>query len=121
MSEFFSFLKVFVGCSTVLLLVMLVLLALPQSRLRCVGLEMAKYALAGGLVVLWLSPLDVIPSVVPLVGWLDDIGYMVGAVGAISSALGEREKRLVYEQIELDELRGRTSGDAQLEETDSTI
>lgn len=107
MAEFFSFLRFFVGCSSLLFIVMLVLLALPQSRLRCVGLEIAKWALCVGLLILLPSPLDVIPDVVPGVGWLDDIGYIVAAIGSARSALGERKKRALYEEIELDELRER--------------
>ena len=115
MAEFFSFLKMFLLCSTVFFVITLVLLALPQSRLRCVGLEMTKYAMVCGLVVLWLSPLDLIPTAVPLVGWLDDIGYILGACGALSSALGDRDKRLLYEEIELQELRAKANGTAPVD------
>lgn len=107
MAEFFSFLKVFMYCGTVFFVVMLVLLALPQSRLRCVGLELAKYATACGLVLLIGSPLDVLPDVIPGLGWCDDIGYLVGAIYAVKSGLGERKKRLLYEEIELKELQER--------------
>jgi len=107
MAEFFSFLKLFVGCSTLLFLAMLILLALPQSKLRAVGLELTKYALAAGLVLLIPSPVDVIPDVVPGIGWLDDIGYIVAAISAVRSGLGEREKRKLYDEIELQNLRDR--------------
>ncbi len=105
MAEFFSFLKVFVGCSTLLFLAMLILLALPQSKLRAVGLELTKYALAAGLFLLVPSPVDVVPDVVPGIGWLDDIGYLVAAIAAVRSGLGERKKRLLYDEIELQNLR----------------
>ena len=42
MSEFFEFMKVLIGCGTVVFLTMMVLLALPQSKLRLVGLELTK-------------------------------------------------------------------------------
>lgn len=107
MEAFFSFLKFFVACGALFFIVMIVLLALPQSRFRCVGLEMAKWALCAGLLLMVPSPVDVIPDVVPGVGWLDDIGYVVAAVASARGALGERKKRLMYEEIETQELRDR--------------
>ena len=101
MAEFFSFLKLFITCGTVFFVVMLVLLSLPQSRLRCVGMEMAKWALACGLVLMIPSPVDVIPDVVPVIGWADDLGYIVGAIAAISGAVGERKKRAYLESVEM--------------------
>ena len=124
MGEFFGFLKVAMGCGTLFFVVMLVLLALPQSRLRCVGLEMAKWFLAGMLLLLMPSPVDVIPDVVPVVGWLDDIGYLLGAIAAVRSALSEREKRKLYDEIELSELQTRSSAadlTAAAEEADVVI
>ncbi len=107
MSDFFSFLKVFMICGTVFFLAMLVLLALPQSRLRSVGLEIGKWALCAGLLLLLPSPVDVLPDVVPVLGWADDIGYVLGAIAAARGALGERKKRALLEEIEMDELRVR--------------
>lgn len=107
MAEFFSFLKLFVGCSTLLFLATLILLALPQSKLRAVGLELTKYALAAGLVLMVPLPIDVVPDIVPGIGWLDDIGYIVAAIAAVRSGLGEREKRKLFDEIELQNLRDR--------------
>src|SRR5205809_316364 len=104
MAEFFSFLKIFVACGTVFFIVMLILLALPQSRLRCVGLEMGKWALACGLLLMVPSPVDVVPDVVPVIGWVDDLAYVVGAIAAVRGALGERKKRALYESIEMSDL-----------------
>jgi uncharacterized membrane protein YkvA (DUF1232 family) len=101
MAEFFSFLKVFVTCGTVFFVVMLVLLSLPQSRLRCAGLEMAKWALACGLLLLLPSPIDVVPDVVPVLGWADDLAYVVGALGAVKGALNERKKRAYLEAVDM--------------------
>lgn len=105
MSDFFAFLSVFVKCATVFFIVFLVLMALPQCRLRCVALEMAKWALSVGLILLTVSPLDAIPDVVPVIGWGDDIGYILGAIGAARSALGERKKRQIYEEMDMTKLR----------------
>lgn len=109
MSEFFSFLKVFVGCSSLIFIVLLVLLALPQSKLRTIGLEITKYALAAGLFLLVPSPVDVLPDVIPALGWCDDLGYVVAGIAAIRSALGERKKRLLYEEIELKDLKDKAA------------
>ncbi|KAA0214960.1 MAG: DUF1232 domain-containing protein [Tepidisphaera sp.] len=108
MAEFFSFLKVFLICGTVLILAFMALLSLPQSKLRAVGLELAKYAMAAGLLLLIPSPVDLIPDVVPGIGWLDDVGYVVAAIASVRSALGERKKRLLYDELEVQELQDRT-------------
>lgn len=108
MSEFFGFMRMLVGCGALLFIVTLMLLALPQSKLRCVGLEMTKWAMAIGLICLCPSPVDVIPDVIPG-GFLDDIGYLIGAGLSVRSALEERKKRKLYEEIELQELRQRAT------------
>jgi len=113
MADFFSFLKIFVLCGTFFFVAMLVLLAMPQSRLRSVGMEMSKWAFVVGLLLMVPSPIDVLPDVVPGVGWLDDIGYILGAIVAAGSALKERERRQAFEEVEFNETiafkRGETS------------
>lgn len=93
MAEFVSLLKTVVICGTLFFMTFVVLLSLPKSRMRSVCLEMAKYVIAGGLVLLTISPVDVLPDVVPLVGWADDLGYIIGAVAAVRSGLHERKVR----------------------------
>ena len=94
MSEFIGLVKVLAGCGTVLFIAMLVLLSLPQCRLRSVGVELMKWLTAAGLVFLTVSPIDVIPDVVPLLGWGDDLGYLLGAFTTARSAMSERRRRV---------------------------
>lgn len=105
MAEFFSLLKLVVGCSTLVFVVTLVLLALPPSKLREVGIECVKWGVVAGLVVLTFSPIDLLPGLP-----LDDLVYIVGAILTGKSALGSREKRRVYDEIEMAELRQRAKG-----------
>ncbi|MBX3357429.1 MAG: DUF1232 domain-containing protein [Phycisphaeraceae bacterium] len=107
MEAFFSFLKVFVLCGSLMFIVMLGLLALPASRLRCVGLEISKWAMCIGLALLTISPLDLAPDAIPLVGWLDDCGYVIAAIAAARSAIADGKKRKLYEEIELNNLQGQ--------------
>lgn len=113
MAEFFSFLKMIVVCGTVFFITMTVLLALPQSKLRSMGLEMSKWALACGLLLLVPSPVDVIPDVVPGLGWADDIGYVVAAGFAAKSALGERKRRTLLEELEFEQTLAAKRGAIQ--------
>ncbi|MCB9386188.1 MAG: DUF1232 domain-containing protein [Bryobacterales bacterium] len=46
--------------------------------------------IAAGLFLLTISPIDLIPDVVPVLGWMDDIGYIVGAIAAIRAAHGKQ-------------------------------
>lgn len=105
MGEFFSFLKMVMICGTVFFITITVLLSLPQSKLRCVGLEISKWAMACGLVLLVPTTVDALPDVIPVAGWIDDIGYIAGAIGAAKSALGDRRKRISLEELEFEQLR----------------
>lgn len=107
MTEFFGFLKVFVICGSLFFIVMLVLLAMPSSKLRTVGMEIAKWVMCAACVFMIPSPVDVVPDVVPVVGWLDDIGYIVAAIAAARGALAEGRKRKLYEQLEVSDLEAK--------------
>ena len=39
--------------------------------------------LVAGAIVYLLMPIDVIPDVAPVIGWLDDIMFLVGSVGML--------------------------------------
>lgn len=105
MTEFIGLLKLVVGCSSLLFLATLVLLALPQSRLRATGLEMVKWALVAGLVLLIFSPLDLLPGLP-----IDDVFYLIGVILTGKSALNSRDTRLLYDEAERAELRRRAEG-----------
>jgi uncharacterized membrane protein YkvA (DUF1232 family) len=70
-------------------------------------MEIAKWVLCAGCLLLLPSPVDVVPDVVPVVGWLDDVGYIVAAIAAARSALAEGRKRKLYEQLEVSNLEAK--------------
>lgn len=104
MSAFFSLVQACVICGTILFLTLLVLLSLPQSKLRAVGLEMTKWTVVAGLALLVVSPLDLLPGLP-----IDDLAYIAGAIATGRSALGERRKRLLFEEAEIAELQERAN------------
>ncbi len=108
MAEFFSFMKMLMVCGTVFFIVTLVLLSMPQSRLRYVGMEMIKWVAAIGLVLMVPLPIDVLPDVLPPITYIDDLGYIVMAIVSARSAMGDRRKRALIEEAELAELRSRS-------------
>lgn len=99
MAEFFSFMKVFVVCGTMFFVATLVLMAMPQSKLRSAGVEMLKWAMVGGFLLLCASPLDFLPDPI----YLDDIGYLIGAICSAKGALNERKRRKAFEDIEFEQ------------------
>ncbi len=101
MSEFFSLLKLIVLCGTLFIIATVVLLSLPQSRLRAVGIEVVKWGGAAALLALMVSPLDLLPGLP-----FDDIAYLVGAIAAGNSALEDRKQRLLVEQADRERLAG---------------
>jgi len=51
------------------------------------GAPIAHIATAVGALVYVVCPIDLIPDVIPVVGWLDDVAVVAGAVAALGSAL----------------------------------
>jgi uncharacterized membrane protein YkvA (DUF1232 family) len=93
MEAFFSFLKVLVLCSFLLGALFLVLLALPHSKLRSVLLELLGWTGGVAATALVVSPVDVIPDVIPVAGQVDDVLYLVLAIGAFWTAWQQRNQR----------------------------
>lgn len=104
MSEFFAFLKVVVLAGAGLLIITFVLLALPRSRLRSVGIELMKYAVAAACALLLISPIDILPFLP-----FDDVGYIVAGIAAIRSAGGDRRRRALELECEKAQ-RARVAG-----------
>lgn len=47
------------------------------------------------LAVLVLSPIDALPDVIPVVGWVDDVAYVAGILGsAVSMLKGKRAQQI---------------------------
>src|SRR5262245_43311629 len=100
MDSFFSFLKFVTGCVAFFWIAFAMLLALPQCRLRSIGLQIIKWLFAAGLMLLVASPIDVLPDVIPVLGWGDDLAYVVGAICAARSAMNEGRTRSRVASVE---------------------
>jgi hypothetical protein len=94
---FFSFLKVATIGIFALIALVLVLLAIPQTRLKSTLTEILAwfgFLGASGLVV---SPVDLIPDVLPVIGWTDDFGYALLALVCGYIGWNLRRRRLTGE------------------------
>lgn len=80
---FLGLMKLGAVSATVLILAAMVLLSLPKSRLRAVVLKLAGYGIALFSAIYVVSPIDGIPDVIPVVGWIDDAGAIVGGIGGL--------------------------------------
>jgi Protein of unknown function (DUF1232) len=72
------------GCLVGLLLI---LLAMPQSKLRdfCLPIIAWTFSLVCGIYV--ISPMDVIPDVIPVLGWFDDAGVAIAGIASAVTAM----------------------------------
>ncbi len=105
MDGFWEFAKIVVVVGAVLLGLVLILLALPGSRIRKV-LSKVFFAIAGVLGVYILSPLDLIPDLIPVLGQVDDVlASVLAVISAISGLLFYMNNR---QSLSEDEGRNKT-------------
>ncbi len=77
------------GCLGLLAL-FLILLALPQSRLRYYVLRILAvvfFTVAALFALYIISPADLVPDVIPVLGQIDDVGALVGLIMTVISAV----------------------------------
>jgi hypothetical protein len=91
---FFSFLKVTTIGIFALIALVLVLLAIPQTRFKSTLTELLAWFGFLGASGLVLSPVDLIPDVLPVIGWADDLGYALLALVCGSIGWMQRRRRL---------------------------
>jgi uncharacterized membrane protein YkvA (DUF1232 family) len=93
LDAFFSFLTVIAIGGFALIALLLVLLAIPQTRFKSMLTEFLSwlgFVGASGLVV---SPIDLIPDVIPVIGWADDAGYVLLALACAYIGWKQRQRR----------------------------
>ena len=74
MSEILTFLLVLLVCGSLLMLTFLVLLALPQSKLRAVVMPIVGWTVAIFCAIYCISPIDIVPeAVLGPFGLIDDL------------------------------------------------
>jgi uncharacterized membrane protein YkvA (DUF1232 family) len=91
---FFSLLKVTSVGSFALIALVLVLLAIPQTRLKSTLTELLAWCGFLGASGLVLSPVDLIPDVLPVIGWADDLGYAF--LTLVCGYIGWRQRSSTY-------------------------
>ncbi len=93
MDAFFSFLKVLVIGVVVVLVVFMILMALPKSKLRNLVVEYLGWGTTAVSAVSVVSPVDMIPDLIPVLGQTDDIGMLVTGLGSAFLAYQMRRQR----------------------------
>jgi len=91
---FFSFLKVATIGILALMSLVLVLLAIPQTRFKSTLTEILAWCGFLGASGFIVSPVDLIPDILPVVGWTDDVGYALLALVCGYIGWTQRRRRL---------------------------
>lgn len=83
MEQFWNFMQTIVIAGTVFWGIFIILLALPQSKLRKLFLKiysLTAYALTGLITLYILNPVDLLPDIIPVLGQVDDAAGVVTAI-----------------------------------------
>lgn len=92
----FQTLQTVFQCGTVLLIAFFICLSLPQSRLREIVMPFVAWSVTALSALYVVSPLDILPDVIPVIGWADDVlAIGVGLFSAIAAlTAGRKAKQL---------------------------
>lgn len=91
--NFSTVLFTLVICASVIIVAFLALLALPQSRLRSMLLELCGWGTASAAAVSIVSPIDPIPDFIPVLGQMDDIAALIVGLLSVAFAIYQRRSR----------------------------
>ena len=99
MDAFFSFLIVIAIGGFALIALVLVLLAIPQTRFKSMLTEFLSWLGFVGVSGLVVSPIDLIPDVIPVIGWADDAGYVLLALACAYIGWKQRQRRRTADAV----------------------
>ncbi len=72
----------------------------PSIPRRLIASPLAQFVLFAFTVLYVASPVDVIPDLMPVIGWLDDLAVFVTQVSAFLMYVKERRQRVSDKQRE---------------------
>ena len=93
MGRLIGLLEVLAVCGAIFAALFLVLLAMPKSELRSFLLEIMGWTGAGLAAAATVSPIDVIPDFIPVLGQMDDLLYVIAGVVCAAVAYSQRRGR----------------------------
>ena len=99
MDAFFDFLKYFFIGLFALIALFLILMALPKSKLRSLILEVMGWGTTAASVASVVSPIDMLPDFIPVLGQLDDVGMIVFGLCSAIFAWRMRKERQKLERL----------------------
>jgi uncharacterized membrane protein YkvA (DUF1232 family) len=99
LDAFFSFLTVMAIGVFALIALVLVLLAIPQTRFKSTLTEFLAWCGFLGASGMVVSPLDLIPDVIPVIGWADDAGYVLLALVCGYIGWKQRQRRQTADPV----------------------
>jgi uncharacterized membrane protein YkvA (DUF1232 family) len=100
MDSFFSTIRFFFGCGTLLVLALIVLAHLPKSPLRASLVQICGWATALLCGAWFVSPVDPIPDVFFPFGFIDDVVAVIVGFKAAKAAWKAGKEKADFEEEE---------------------
>ncbi len=88
MTGIFGLIQTMFLCGTAVVVAFVVLLSLPQSKLRAFLLPIIGWCIAILCAIYCISPIDIVPeALLGPFGLVDDVGAVVAGIAAVRSAM----------------------------------